>query len=71
MYIVKFEQGYFTSEHHLKTESELNVLLLLVPYLLRTAIPDNNGEELKVTMKWCAEGGNPEPAHTNEQLDDN
>ncbi len=67
MYIMKFERGYFTSEHYLKTEGELNVLLFQVPYMLRTAIPDNDGEELKVTIKWCAEGGNPETAHSENQ----
>lgn len=73
LYEVKLKQGYFEATFTFGYNKDALKFMDWAKMHHDTHDEDGNPVELKVLMeiKGCAEGGNPEMAHTKEQLESN
>lgn len=64
MYKLIFERSYPDIEFPFDDWDEMQEFAATA---LDHALPDSEGSCLQVRIKKCAEGGNPEPAHSENQ----
>lgn len=64
MYGLILGQGYNNMPFKFKDEDRLKDFMFEA---LEHSVPDEQGNKLEARIEKCAEGGNPEPAHNENQ----